>query len=61
MNPAATPVPVPVARLRLQKVQVRGPGQRSGAPVFHVFEELFRRAVERPHVDGTGARSGPRA
>jgi hypothetical protein len=37
--------PRPLARLRLRPVPRRIPGDR--APVFHVFEELYRRATHQ--------------
>jgi hypothetical protein len=53
------PRPAPLARVRLQRVQVRGTGRAAGAPVFHVFEELFTRALQHPRrqqVPQQGAR-----
>jgi hypothetical protein len=62
MSPRAAPRPAPLARLRLQRVQVRGAaGNPAGAPVFHVFEELFARALEHPQVEAPAHRGAPRA
>jgi hypothetical protein len=58
MSPAVAPRPAPLARLRLQRVQVRGAGRPAGAPVFHVFEELFQRATEHPQLQPFAPRSG---
>lgn len=56
MSPAVAPRPAPLARLRLQRVQVRA-GRPAGAPVFHVFEELFQRATEHPQLQPFGPHS----
>lgn len=52
---AAAPRPVPLARIQLRRVPVRTPVESAGAPVFHVFEELFERAVAHGQ-ERTGAR-----
>jgi hypothetical protein len=61
MSPRAAPRPAPLARLRLRQVQVRGAGNSAGAPVFHVFEELFARALEHPRAEAPAQHGAPRA
>ncbi|HET7753957.1 MAG TPA: hypothetical protein VFK85_08600 [Anaeromyxobacteraceae bacterium] len=60
MSAAVAPRPAPVARLRLQRVQARGMGRPAGAPVFHVFEELFTRALEHQRARPEAPRAAPR-
>ena len=61
MIPAVAPRPAPLARVRLQRVQVRGLGRPSAVPVFHVFEELFARALEHPRAQPASPHSAPRS
>ena len=61
MIPAAAPQPVPLARVRLQRVPVRGFSSANAVPVFHVFEELARRAAEQPRQGAAARRPSTRA
>jgi hypothetical protein len=59
MSAAVTPRPAPLARLRLRRVQVRRLPRTAGAPVFHVFQELFERAMD-PRGSSATPQSAPR-
>lgn len=61
ISPRAAPRPAPLARLRLKRIEARGAVHPAGAPVFHVFEELFARALAHPRTDAAAQHGAPRA